>query len=190
MDLLRLCIGRLRDKSSNVRKNAIKFLTLAVDTHPFAMDERTLSKHVFLKKKREIELTLRKLIPTNGVSENDVNDDGINDAADAGAPDAINNLHNHRTDSAVTSEEQQAIEMTVGATNDTAAKLQLIHRYYEDALSFVELIESAVPVVCNLLASTAKLEVVEAMEFFRIMKFYDMAAADVSGCWHVLLSLG
>lgn len=74
----------------------------------------------------------------------------------------------------------QSESMANAAENsETAVKLQLIHRYYEDAIRFATLIESAVPVMCNLLASTTKLEVVEAMEFFRMMKFYDMQAAEV-----------
>lgn len=59
LDLIGLVIGRLQDKSSNVRKNAVKLLTLTLDTHPFAMDERSLNMKVFMKKKDELEGALK-----------------------------------------------------------------------------------------------------------------------------------
>jgi condensin complex subunit 1 len=52
-------------------------------------------------------------------------------------------------------------------------------RYYGDATRFCLIIQSAVPTLCDLLASTTKIEVVEAMNFFVIAKGYGMEFAEV-----------
>jgi condensin complex subunit 1 len=47
-------IGRLEDKSSFVRANAIKLLTKFVETHPFVMDGGELQLSFFEKKYAEV----------------------------------------------------------------------------------------------------------------------------------------
>ena len=56
----------------------------------------------------------------------------------------------------------------------------LQQRYYADALRFIHVIHRSVPVMCELLASTMKQEVIEAMEFFVAIHRYKVRNASVS----------
>jgi condensin complex subunit 1 len=58
-------------------------------------------------------------------------------------------------------------------------KLRLTKKYYSDALKFINQLESAIPTLCQLLVSTTKSEVLEAMRFFRTAYEYNLAGADV-----------
>lgn len=56
-------------------------------------------------------------------------------------------------------------------------RLQLQQRYYSDAIQFARQIDDAIPVLCQLLASTNKTEVIDAMEFFVTAHYYRIQAA-------------
>jgi len=58
-DLVDIVIGRLKDKTSLVRKNAIKLLTTIIDHHPFLADGRSLNLNVFMAKRDELDLSLK-----------------------------------------------------------------------------------------------------------------------------------
>ena len=52
-------------------------------------------------------------------------------------------------------------------------------RYYTEALRFINQIESAIPILCELLVSTTKTEVLESMRFFRTAYEYNIMSAEV-----------
>lgn len=62
---------------------------------------------------------------------------------------------------------------------DKLMKLRLTKKYYSDALTFITQIERGVPTIAELLASTVKSEVLEAMEFFRVAHEYKIEASEV-----------
>jgi len=57
---------------------------------------------------------------------------------------------------------------------------ELFIRSYEDGIEFIHLIEDAVPTMCKLLASTSKPEVLEVMDFFVRIHYYQMECAEVN----------
>ena len=57
--------------------------------------------------------------------------------------------------------------------------LKLRKKYYSEALNFIQQIENAIPIASQLLGSTHKSEVLEAMEFFRIIHEYKFESAEV-----------
>lgn len=61
--------------------------------------------------------------------------------------------------------------------------LKLRKRYYAEALNFVRQIEGGMETVQKLLASTNKLEVLEAIEFFRVTYEYAFDGAEVCQCF-------
>ncbi|CBQ72922.1 related to YCS4-subunit of condensin protein complex [Sporisorium reilianum SRZ2] len=67
-------------------------------------------------------------------------------------------------------------------------RLRLTKRYYTDAIAFITQIETAMPNLTLLLASTNKAEVLESMEFFRIAYEYRLsgAAAGVRKMVHLI----
>ena len=58
--------------------------------------------------------------------------------------------------------------------------LKLRKKYYSEALNFIQQIENAIPIASKLLGSTHKSEVLEAMEFFRIIHEYKFEGAEVN----------
>lgn len=64
--------------------------------------------------------------------------------------------------------------------SDKLLHLRLRKRYYAEGLSFIRQIEEGIKVVEKLLASTNKLEVLEAIEFFRVAHEYQFDGAEAS----------
>ncbi|EGG03609.1 uncharacterized protein MELLADRAFT_109127 [Melampsora larici-populina 98AG31] len=75
-------------------------------------------------------------------------------------------------------------EMNIAAVDQQAAlsnydhevlmKLRLTKRYYSDAIQFVQILESAIPLIEKLLASKIKSEVLEAIYFFKTSWMYKL----------------
>jgi condensin complex subunit 1 len=57
--------------------------------------------------------------------------------------------------------------------------LRLQRKFYAEGLSFVRQLEAATTTICKLLGSTSKAEVLEAIEFFRVAKEYQLDGAEV-----------
>ena len=60
--IITFAIGRLKDKSSNVRKAAIKFLTKMIEASPFtsiAQDDGRLSLKYFEAKQKNLEAVIQ-----------------------------------------------------------------------------------------------------------------------------------
>jgi condensin complex subunit 1 len=55
-------LGRLEDKSSPVRTNAIRLLTRFMETHPFSADGGLLSMEFFSNKVQHLESELEVMI--------------------------------------------------------------------------------------------------------------------------------
>ena len=82
-------------------------------------------------------------------------------------------------------------ELDMAALTDEQAALaalesnQLLHlrlrkRYYSEALNFIRQVEEAAQITFQLLGSTHKTEVLEAIEFFRVAHEYQLDSAEVS----------
>ena len=76
----------------------------------------------------------------------------------------------------ISESQQQAV---VQAANDQEEinRLQLTRRYYLDAIAFIETIHGASEIVCHLLSSKNKSEVIEAMDFFKVLDAYRIETA-------------
>lgn len=77
-------------------------------------------------------------------------------------------------DVAALSSEQEAL---AALQTDEILHLRLRKKYYVEALNFIRQIEGAMETMCNLLGSTNKPEVLEAMEFFRVAHEYKFKTA-------------
>jgi condensin complex subunit 1 len=58
-------------------------------------------------------------------------------------------------------------------------QLKLRRKYYADALELIRWLDGAAPGLCDLLGSTSKAEVLEAMEYFRVAWEYRLDTAHV-----------
>ncbi|GAA5867223.1 hypothetical protein JCM8547_003124 [Rhodosporidiobolus lusitaniae] len=72
--------------------------------------------------------------------------------------------------------DQSAVLNTV--SSDVLSRLRLTKAYYSDAIEFIETIEAAMETITELLASSVKSEVLEAMEVFKTAKEYKVEAAE------------
>ncbi|RQM07629.1 hypothetical protein DH86_00002084 [Scytalidium sp. 3C] len=124
-----LAARSLEDKSSNVRRNAIKLLGTLIKTHPFGiMHGSQLSLKEWTSRLEAVEAELNALKPP------------------AGAPNLGEN-----------------------GGQDADAGL-----YYIEALKFIEVLHEATPIICQLLGSKNKSEVIEAMDYFEIGDAYNI----------------
>ncbi|KAJ2473632.1 condensin complex non-SMC subunit Cnd1 [Coemansia sp. RSA 2322] len=182
--LITLISGRLEDKASNVRKHAIRALTLLLETHPFLLDGAELGIEQLEASLEHINAELEQMAsavpvvpnaPAAAAAAAAIEDEDEKDEADEdgdmldneeGALDAADAAENG---GATTSSDGPQDFANVGLSPEMAAKamhLQFQQRYYRDALNFVYQLQEAQPLLLQLLGSTNKGEVMETMDFF------------------------
>ena len=172
-----LATRSLEDKSSNVRRNAIKLLGRLVAKHPFAALHGGLLSYTEWNERLEAcETELNALKPPAGTpglgkrtqQEQTVDDSLLDDATQT-------------EERAPVSEEQKMAAFQKAqedaATAEAIHKLQLTRRYYIEALKFIEILHEASPSITQLLASKNKSEVIEAMDFFVVADAYRIETA-------------
>lgn len=177
-----LAARSLEDKSSNVRRNAIKLLGKLVSTHPFSvMHGGQLSYSEWNRRLQAVEAELNALKPPSGspgLAEKEGNHDATVDDA---LLDEATVLENEKKESLPPSIEEQAALLKKAAeeaaTSELLARLQLTRKYYVEAIRFIEGLHAATPTVCQLLSSKNKSEVIEAMDFFVVIDAYKIEAA-------------
>jgi condensin complex subunit 1 len=172
-----LATRSLEDKSSNVRRNAIKLLGKLMATHPFAvLHGGQLSYREWNARLEACEAELNALKPpayTPGLGEKSQPEQTVDESLLDDATQA--------EEQAPISEEQKkaALEKAQeeAATAEALNKLQLTRRYYIEALRFIETLHEASPHITQLLASKNKSEVIEAMDFFVVADAYHLETA-------------
>ncbi|KAL8951118.1 MAG: hypothetical protein Q9222_002890 [Ikaeria aurantiellina] len=177
-----LAARSLEDKSSNVRRNAIKLLGKLVSTHPFSvMHGGQLSYSEWDQRLKAVEAELNALKPPQGspgLAEKEGHPDTTVDTALL--DDATEIEANTKEASPLTEEQKAAIVKKAAedaATTEMMNRLQLTRKYYSEAIRFIQELHDAAPIVCQLLASKNKSEVIEAMDFFVIIDAYKIEAA-------------
>ncbi|KAF2835053.1 hypothetical protein M501DRAFT_999605 [Patellaria atrata CBS 101060] len=175
-----LAARSLEDKSSNVRRNAIKLLGKLVQTHPFTvMHGGLLSRKEWQARLDRVQEEMDALKPPQelqeqALAEDKTVDESLLQDATQVDQDAL------KEPTQMTDEERAAaIEkaVTEAATAEAINKLQLTHRYYTEALGFITVVDEASPTVTQLLSSKNKSEVIEAMDYFVVIDAYKLESA-------------
>ena len=177
-----LAARSLEDKSSNVRRNAIKLLGKLVSTHPFSvMHGGQLSYKEWDERLQAVEHQLDALKPPGdspGLGERTNRGEATVDSA---LLDDVTALDSLAKDTAPMTEEQRTAAIKKAqedaATSELMARLQLTRKYYTEAIRFIEVLHGGTPVVCQLLSSRNKSEIIEAMDFFVVIDAYKIEAA-------------
>ncbi|KAK5126513.1 hypothetical protein LTR08_004679 [Meristemomyces frigidus] len=172
-----LAVRSLEDKSSNVRRNAIKLLGRLMATHPFAvLHGGLLNSREWNERLEACEAELNALKPpagTPGLAERT--------HAEATVDESLLDDATQSEDRGAMSDEQKSAALQKAqdeaATADAMNKLQLTRRYYVEALRFIETLHEASPHIMQLLASKNKSEVIEAMDFFVVADAYNLEEA-------------
>ncbi|KAI9373229.1 armadillo-type protein [Aspergillus egyptiacus] len=174
-----LAARSLEDKSSNVRRNAIKLLAKLVSTHPFSvMHGGQLSLKEWTERLENVDAELNALRPpeTPGFDTGDVShvDSELLDEATQLPEDSPSKAPRM-------TEEEKSIAMKKAAeqaaTSELLARLQLTRKYYNEAIRFIEVLHEASNIVSQLLSSRNKSEAIEAMDFFVILDAYKVETA-------------
>ena len=177
-----LAARSLEDKSSNVRRNAIKLLGKLVSTHPFSvMHGGQLSYKEWDERLRAVEHQLETLKPP-------ADSPGLGDkrhqaeaTVDSALLDDATAMESPSKQAAPMTEEQQKAALKKAqedaATSELMTRLQLTRKYYTEAIRFIEVLHAGTPVVCQLLSSKNKSEVIEAMDFFVVVDAYKIESA-------------
>ena len=177
-----LAARSLEDKSSNVRRNAIKLLGKLVSTHPFSvMHGGQLSYKEWDERLQAVEHqldTLKPPVDSPGLGERTNRGEAIVDSA---LLDDVTALGSPEKETAPMTEEQRTAAMKKAqedaATSELMTRLQLTRKYYTEAIRFIEVLHGGTPVVCQLLSSKNKSEIIEAMDFFVVIDAYKIEAA-------------
>ncbi|EXJ73298.1 condensin complex subunit 1 [Cladophialophora psammophila CBS 110553] len=162
-----LAMQSLQDKSSNVRRNAIKLLRKLVSSHPFSlMHGGQLSHKEWIERLEAVESQLDALKPPpdspglarTAAGEERVDQELLDDATQA--EEEPKELTEEEKIAAVKKAQEEA------ATSELIGKLQLTRKYYLEALKFIEIIHEASEIAVQLLSSPNKTEVIDVMDFF------------------------
>ncbi|EZF11545.1 hypothetical protein H112_07356 [Trichophyton rubrum D6] len=173
----KLAARSLEDKSSNVRRNAIKLLGKLVSTHPFSvMHGGQLSYKEWDARLQAVEEELNALKPPPetpglaemGIESAQIDSELLDDATQV--PDDSPSKAPKMTEEEKAAAVQKAAEEA--ATSEMLARLQLTRKYYLEAIQFIEVLHSASETVLQLLSSRNKSEVIEAMDFFVMLDAY------------------
>jgi condensin complex subunit 1 len=168
-----LAARSLEDKSSNVRRNAIKLLGCLIKTHPFSvMHGGELSYQDWNARLDAVDAELNSLKPpagTPGLAEN-MNADVTSNEGLLDEATQLESPQKPMTDEQKIAAIRKAQEDA--ATSEAIGKLTLTRRYYVEALKFIEVLHGATATICQLLGSKNKSEVIEAMDYFKIGDAY------------------
>lgn len=179
-----LATRSLEDKSSNVRRNAIKLLGKLVSTHPFSvMHGGQLSYRDWNERLQAVEAQLEALKPpadSPGLGERN-REAEAEASVDSALLDEATTLESPYKNATPLTEQQQAATLKKAeedaATSELMTRLQLTRKYYTEAIRFIEVLHAGTPIVCQLLSSKNKSEVIEAMDFFVVIDAYKIEAA-------------
>ncbi|KAM4055817.1 non-SMC mitotic condensation complex subunit 1, N-term domain-containing protein [Hirsutella rhossiliensis] len=171
-----LACRSLEDKSSNVRRNAIKLLGTLIKTHPFTvMHGAQLSRKEWQARHDKVEEELNALKPPPGMpgfgedkANMTVDNELLDDATQVGSPEKPKPMTDDEKMAAIKKAQEES------ATSEAIEKLTLTRRYYNEALKFIDVLHDATGIVCQLLGSRNKSEVIEAIDYFEIGDAYNI----------------
>lgn len=173
-----LAVQSLQDKSSNVRRNAIKLIGKLVSTHPFSMMHGgELSMVEWEARLQAVEEQINTLKPPPDAAVLVRTAEG-EEVVDSGLLDEVTQMDEEPKE--MTEEEHiKALQQaeTDAAKAEVMAKLKLTRKYYNEALRFIEVIHEASDIACQLLSAKNKSEVIEAMDFFVVIDAYKIETA-------------
>lgn len=178
-----LALRSLQDRSSNVRRYAIKLLSKLVETHPFIfLHGGQLRQSEWLSRLEALNVYLGGLRgPSNsppGLGEDlDVDENRISLSVAKSGDDDFTHLALIANLKSCQSTLQESDLKTLSP--EELKRLQLTKRYYTEALTFISSLHLGCDSVIHLLNSKNKSEVIEAMDFLVVMDAYGLEKSKV-----------
>jgi condensin complex subunit 1 len=177
-----LAAQSLKDKSSNVRRHAIKLLAKLVSTHPFtAFDGGLLSTKDWTQRLDECDAQIDSLQPPEELRERAPGDQTVDESLLQDATRVDNDTQDEQKRVSEMTEEETADALEKAqkdaATAQELEKFQVMRKFLLEAFKFIEVINEAAEEVVQLLSSKNKSEIIEAMDFFTTIDAYKIANA-------------
>lgn len=166
----------LKDKSSHVRRNAIKLMVKLVNTNLFNREGDCLAIGPWMKKLSETEAQIAALEPQLQEGEEDADEQTV----DATLLQEATQIEVPKNPDDMTDEERLALEEKLKkkfATEQMLAVLQKTRKFLVHGLRFIEIVNEAAEMVMLLLSSKNKNEVIDAMDFFTVMDYFKIQNA-------------
>ncbi|KAK9457670.1 armadillo-type protein [Dipodascopsis uninucleata] len=171
-----LAIQSLQDKSSNVRRNAIKLLSKLMSTHPFdVLHGSQLPLREWKERMEKVTKELNQILPP------------LEDGSPGHNPGDLSRIDDNLLDSPSDNEDDQDSNdetATIKPADNSGIidpelinRLKLTKQYYSEAITFIESLQSASDIICSLLSAKNKIEVIEAMDFFVLADIYQLETA-------------
>ncbi|KAI8393588.1 non-SMC mitotic condensation complex subunit 1-domain-containing protein [Radiomyces spectabilis] len=189
-----LTIRHLEDKSSSVRKYAIRTLTKLMATHPYSMYGGELDLVEWGKRFQKIQEELENVTRPAQAAVEEV---AANNSEEEAATNTQNTTDNDTETNNQSTEDSEAatedVEMSEASQSEPIAttepesttisepatipepvnmvspeklqQLNLMRAFHADAIRFIQQIHTAIPTICQILSSKSKAEVIEAMDF-------------------------
>lgn len=170
-----LAVQALKDKSSLVRRNAIKLLSRLISTHPFGLLHGTQLTLKEWKKRRDlIQAELDQVLPpqledpegnttqSNGLDVNMLDDISHDDIKPTDAEQEMKIANN---------------AVVASETSETINRLQLTMKYYIEAINFIHKIHEGIEHAQQLLNSKNKSEIIDSMDLFVLADAYGIEVA-------------
>lgn len=167
----------LEDKSSHVRRNAIRLLGTLIKTHPFThLHGAQLPRKDWQERYDQVEAEINALKPPEDAPSLEK---GNNTAADDQLLDEATQVESPQKEKEKPMTDEEKFEAVRKAREDAATseaidKLTLQKKYYTDALKFIDVLHEATGTICQLLGSRNKSEVIEAIDYFEIGDAYNI----------------
>ena len=195
-----LAIRTLEDKTATCRKNAIQLLHKLIQTHPFGQihggslhaPEWQASYEALLAQLEKVDAhELEEAKRQTGMGDEDAEQEEEEKKPEVDGEDGEDDEEAEEGDESVpkekTKKKPRQSQLDISALQaeqsnldpNFVLQLRLAKKYYSDALRFINSIESAVPILAQLLVSTNKSEALEAIRFFRIAYEYKLVGAEV-----------
>ncbi|KAI9006529.1 condensin complex component cnd1 [Phycomyces nitens] len=171
-----LALRHMQDKSSSVRKYAIRVLTKLISTHPYSIYGGELDiedwKHRLKKLKAEIA----------NVESPDV---GLIEAAVQmeDQPSSPKDRDTEMQEADKTDEPKETTQVEpvqtpkIFVSEEKMQQLILMRTFHMDAIRFIQQLHTAMPTILQLLSSKTKAEVLEAMDFLVVCYNYKVKPA-------------
>lgn len=189
--ITQIAVQALRDKSSLVRRKAIKLVSCLIGTHPFGQLHGTqLTLSEWQKRKDVVQVEFDQIMPPNmrdptspppDTEMPDIPEEKSNSESES---ESDSGSENDKTDSEA--EMLEAVKDTQQATDDLIARaedsekinrLSLTLKYYNEAIQFIEKIHEGIGYTQQLLNSKNKLEIIDSMELVVLADAYGIEVA-------------
>lgn len=200
-----LALRHLSDKSASVRRYAIALVTKLVVTHPFGlMYGGDLNRDKWEGRLEEVRRELEAL--ESRLQEEEVMPEGMGGAfgAESGEEGEDNDEEKDqemdededdeggskrvKKEKVVRQQSQRSAHQQPPVDNNLVLQHRMSHDYHSEALRFVLQVENAIPKLNELLTSTGRAEVLEAMDFFKVAHEYEFVGSKV-GLQYILSHL-